>query len=385
MREDISIYIHIPFCKKKCYYCDFVSFDNKEDMIEKYINALCEEILKNAEILCEYNIKSIYFGGGTPSFIPSKYIVQIMDTLKLFISDDITKKEITIEVNPNSATFEKLSNYYSAGINRISIGLQTTHDKILKNIGRSHTFVDFKNTLKAANDIGFRNISLDLIYPLPGLHLNMFKDSLQTILNLKNEYNIKHISVYNLEIHPNTRLEFLLKEKFMSLCSEDEEYEMRTLLNDTLEKNGFTKYEISNYAKEGFKSKHNLCYWNQDKYLGFGVNSSSFFNGKRYQNTKSLDEYISFMSNDKDLVIYSEELDKLALMKEYAILRLRLKEGINLVEFKKKFNTNFFDIFNDEISSLQKDNLVFINKQNNSISLTKRGEEVANIVWEIFI
>ncbi len=383
MRENIGIYIHIPFCKKKCFYCDFVSYENKENLIQEYIDTVCLEILQNAEILSEYNISTIYFGGGTPSLIKVEYIEKILNTLKLFVTDEKEIKEITIEINPNSASLDKLEKYYNLGINRLSIGLQSTHDKILRNIGRLHTFNDFKEVLKNANAVGFKNISVDLIYPLPGLNLSGFKETLNSVIKLKDEFNIKHISVYNLEVHENTRLDFLLKEGFVSLCNEDEEYKMREELNKRLQDNGFVKYEISNYAYPGFESKHNLCYWNQEKYIGFGVNASSFFNLKRYRKTSNIDKYIDGIKNNKNIVVETEELDKLSLMKEYIILKLRLSKGIEISEFKQKFGTDIFDIFNTEFNSLKKDNLVNITSKN--ISLTNRGEEVANIVWEMFV
>ena len=383
MRENIGIYIHIPFCKKKCFYCDFVSYENKENLIQEYIDTVCLEILQNAEILSEYNISTIYFGGGTPSLIKVEYIEKILNTLKLFVTDEKEIKEITIEINPNSASLDKLKKYYNLGINRLSIGLQSTHDKILRNIGRLHTFNDFKEVLKNANAVGFKNISVDLIYPLPGLNLSGFKETLNSVIKLKDEFNIKHISVYNLEVHENTRLDFLLKEGFVSLCNEDEEYKMREELNKRLQDNGFVKYEISNYAYPGFESKHNLCYWNQEKYIGFGVNASSFFNLKRYRNTSNIDKYIDGIKNNKNIVVETEELDKLSLMKEYIILKLRLSKGVEISEFKQKFGTDIFDIFNTEFNSLKKDNLVNITSKN--ISLTSRGEEVANIVWEMFV
>lgn len=383
MRENIGIYIHIPFCKKKCFYCDFVSYENKENLIQEYIDAVCLEILQNAEILSEYNISTIYFGGGTPSLIKAEYIEKILNTLKLFVTNEKEINEITIEVNPNSASLDKLEKYYNLGINRLSIGLQSTHDKILRNIGRLHTFNDFKEVLKNANAVGFKNISVDLIYPLPGLNLSSFKETLNSVIKLKDEFNIKHISVYNLEVHENTRLDFLLKEGFVSLCNEDEEYKMREELNKRLQDNGFVKYEISNYAYPGFESKHNLCYWNQEKYIGFGVNASSFFNLKRYRNTSNIDKYIDGIKNNKNIVVETEELDKLSLMKEYIILKLRLSKGVEIYEFKQKFGTDIFDIFNTEFNSLKKDNLVNITSKN--ISLTNRGEEVANIVWEMFV
>lgn len=383
MRENIGIYIHIPFCKKKCFYCDFVSYENKENLIQEYIDTVCLEILQNAEILSEYNISTIYFGGGTPSLIKAEYIEKILNTLKLFVTDEKEIKEITIEINPNSASLDKLEKYYNLGINRLSIGLQSTHDKILRNIGRLHTFNDFKEVLKNANAVGFKNISVDLIYPLPGLNLSGFKETLNSVIKLKDELNIKHISVYNLEVHENTRLDFLLKEGFVSLCNEDEEYKMREELNKRLQDNGFVKYEISNYAYPGFESKHNLCYWNQEKYIGFGVNASSFFNLKRYRKTSNIDKYIDGIKNNKNIVVETEELDKLSLMKEYIILKLRLSKGVEISEFKQKFGTDIFDIFNTEFNSLKKDNLVNITSKN--ISLTSRGEEVANIVWEMFV
>ncbi len=383
MRENIGIYIHIPFCKKKCFYCDFISYENKENLIQEYIDTVCLEILQNAEILSEYNISTIYFGGGTPSLIKVEYIEKILNTLKLFVTDEKEIKEITIEINPNSASLDKLEKYYNLGINRLSIGLQSTHDKILRNIGRLHTFNDFKEVLKNANAVGFKNISVDLIYPLPGLNLSGFKETLNSMIKLKDEFNIKHISVYNLEVHENTRLDFLLKEGFVSLCNEDEEYKMREELNKRLQDNGFVKYEISNYAYPGFESKHNLCYWNQEKYIGFGVNASSFFNLKRYRNTSNIDKYIDGIKNNKNIVVETEELDKLSLMKEYIILKLRLSKGVEISEFKQKFGTDIFDIFNTEFNSLKKDNLVNITSKN--ISLTNRGEEVANIVWEMFV
>lgn len=384
MKEDIGIYIHIPFCNRKCYYCNFTSFEKKEEKIEKYIDALCIEILKNSEILSEYNIKTVYFGGGTPSYIDAKYIEKIMDTLKLFSKQsDFEFVEVTIEVNPNSANLEKLIKYKNCGINRISVGVQSTHDEVLKNIGRLHNFSDVENTLKNIKKAGIDNVSVDLMYPLPNLNLKMFEETLETINCFKEVYNIKHVSIYNLEIHENTKLDFLLKEKFLSLPDEDEEYLMKEMLNTKLNNYGFNKYEISNYALKGYESKHNLTYWKQGKYLGFGVGASSFFSGCRYKNIDDIDKYVDGISNDKYIISEKEELDKLDLMKEYIILNLRLMSGINVKEFSKKFNKNIFEIFGTELDFLIKNALITHDK--NILYLSKRGEEVANLVWEKFI
>lgn len=392
MKQELGIYIHIPFCISKCYYCNFVSYVEKEYIIEEYINSLCMEILQNAEILSEYNISTIYFGGGTPSYIDEKYIKQIMDTLSLFKKDD-SFLEVTIEVNPNSITLEKLREYKRCGINRISIGLQSTHNDILKTIGRKHTIDDFLTTLKHCKEANFDNISLDLIYPLPNLTLKRFSDTLDYIINIKDEYNIKHISIYNLEIHEESKLNFLLKEGYVTLANEDEEYEMKELLEEKLESNQFIKYEISNFCLKGFESKHNINYWNQGIYLGFGVCASSFFASTRYKNTDNIEDYIKRIHSNISPIVEKNSLDLLSLMKEFIILKLRLKEGFNTSEFRK-FGKDIFDLFSEELKELEESKLIEIKRIDKclkhhtpcyNIYLTKRGFEVANIVWEKFI
>ncbi len=385
MKEDIGIYIHVPFCSNKCYYCNFISYTNLESLISNYVDAVCMEILKNAEILCEYNIKTVYFGGGTPSYIEEKYIEKIMNTLKLFSKNENDNEfiEVTIEVNPNSCNYQKLLSYKKCGINRLSIGIQSTHDSVLKNIGRIHNYNDIISVLENANKANFDNISIDLIYPLPGLDLKMFDDTLKYMKVYKEKYNLKHISVYNLEVHENTKLEFLLKENFLSLPDEEVEYEMKELLENNLEMFDFEKYEISNYALKGYSSNHNTTYWKQEQYLGFGVSSSSFFNGCRYKNTDNINEYIYAINNNENIICQKQDLDKLSLMKEYIILNLRLTDGISLYEFEKKFEKNIFELFKEEFDYFINNGLIIY--KDNRLYLSKRGTEVANIVWEKFI
>ncbi|MEG1705410.1 MAG: radical SAM family heme chaperone HemW [Clostridia bacterium] len=383
MNKDIGIYIHIPFCTSKCYYCDFVSYCNKDEYIQTYVDSLCNEILENSDILNEYNIISIYIGGGTPSYIDSKYIVKILDTLKIFVTHDIS---ITIEVNPNSVSENKVTDYVNSGINRFSIGLQSTNNNILSCIGRKHTYEDFLNALTIINNHGITNISVDLIYPLPGLKLIDLDNSLNKVISLKDKYNIKHISIYNLEIHEGTKLDFLLKENFLSLCDEDEEYDMKEHIKSKLNENGYNRYEISNYAIDGYESEHNLNYWKQGIYLGFGVAASSFFNGTRYKNTDSIEEYIEYFlksNHIKSIISEKEELDKLALMREYVILNLRLIEGINIMNFKQRFKVDIFDLFKKEIDKMLNKELLQVTRTN--VFLTEKGKDFANIVWEEFI
>ena len=383
MNNDLGIYIHIPFCLKKCYYCDFVSFMNKEDMIERYIYALCTEILQNADILCERKVDTIYIGGGTPSYIDAKYIKQILDTIYMVI-DRKDLKEVTIECNPNSITKEKMDIYKECGINRVSIGLQSTHNDVLKTIGRVHSFEDFQNALDIVKSAGIENISVDLIYPLPNLDFKRFKESVDYVIGLKDK-NVKHVSIYNLEVHENTKLDFILKEGYVSLVDEDEEYEMYSYLKDTLENNGFHRYEISNYALPGFESNHNTRYWNQQEYLGFGVNASSFFNSSRYKNIPNLENYIEYINTNVPTKTEVEDLDLLSLMKEYIILSLRKTEGLSLINFKSKYKKDVFDLFKIEIDELIGKGLLILDNTNNALKLTDRGLEVANIVWEAFV
>lgn len=383
MNNEIGVYIHIPFCLSKCFYCDFASFAKKEDKIEQYVYALCNEILKNAEILSQYKITTIYIGGGTPSYIDEKYIKQILDTLMLFVNKE-DLKEVTIELNPNSVTKEKLLTYKEAGVNRLSIGLQSTYDNILKKIGRVHKLEDFENALNLANEIGFNNISLDLIYPLPDLDFEQFRDSIDYVLSLKDK-NIKHISIYNLEVHENTKLAFLLNEGYVTLVDEDEEYEMYKYLKDTFEENGYHRYEISNYALSGYESKHNLRYWNQELYLGFGSGASSFFGGARYSNIKNIEKYIECIENNCSTIDNEsyEELDLLSLMKEYVMLSLRKTDGLDVVKFNNKYKKDVYEIFGEELKELENNKLII--KDGNHIKLTSRGLEVANLVWEKFV
>lgn len=384
MNKKLGIYIHIPFCYSRCYYCDFVSFTNiADDCISKYIDAVCSEILQYSEILSEYDISSIYFGGGTPSFIDSKYIVKILDTLKLFLKDDMKNIEVTIEANPNSITESKIKDYVSSGINRISIGLQSTDDTILKKIGRAHTYNDFLNALNICKKYSLKNISVDLIYPLPDLDINKFNFSLNLLMNLKDEFNIKHISIYNLELHEGTKLDFLIKQKYEKLVDEDEEMQMKRLFEKILSQNGYINYEISNFACKGFESKHNLNYWNQGQYLGFGVNASSFFVGSRYTNTSDLNQYIQDILDKKSVVKDIDQLDMLALIKEYIILKLRLKDGFNVKNFKLKFGVDVYSLFKTNIKKMI--DLKLLQKQDDNIFLTPKGKDLANIVWEEFI
>lgn len=370
--KEIGIYVHIPYCKSKCYYCDFISFSKKEETIEKYIESIKKEIDECK--LTGFNIKTIYIGGGTPSYIESKYILDIVAKIKeKFIV--LQNAEITIEVNPGTVTKEKLQDYKKAGVNRLSIGLQSTDNKTLKQIGRIHTYEEFLETYDLARELGFKNINIDFIFALPN------SDEWGTALQISEIINLKpeHISSYSLILEENTKLKELVESGEVELPSEDEERKMYWKMKNLLEENGYKHYEISNFAIPGHESKHNIDCWNQKEYLGFGVAAHSYFNGERYSNSKTIEEYIENY-NSKNI---EEKQDKEMMAKEYMMLGLRKIEGVSISEFERKFQINPLFYFRFEISKLVEEELIEIDLDN--IKLTEKGLDFANKVFEEFV
>lgn len=380
--KELGIYIHIPFCKQKCYYCDFVSYANKEEKIQEYIKCLQEEIGIESEKYKneEYEITTIYIGGGTPSFIDASYIERIINTIKQNYKL-YENPEITIEVNPGTINEEKIRKYKDIEINRISIGLQTTKDNLLKQIGRIHTYEEFLNCYKIVKKIGIDNINVDLMLGLPNQTLGDLKESLIEVINLKPN----HISLYSLILEENTILEKMVSQNMAKLPEEDLEREMYWTTKDILEENGYIHYEISNFSKKGYESKHNLNCWNQKEYLGFGVAAHSYIKNKRYCNTNNIEEYIKNVQNGKILNnrTICEIQNKIEEQKEYMLLGLRKIQGIDIQEFKNKFIDNPIYIFHKELEKLVKEELVEIDL--NQIKLTSKGLDFANLVWEEFV
>ena len=371
--ENIGIYVHIPFCMRKCYYCDFCSYPGKLEKQEDYVQALKDEIKERSKRVKNY-VDTIYIGGGTPSIIDASYIAEILNCIR----DNYKVKknaEITIEVNPGTVTENKLLLYREAGINRLSIGLQSTKDKLLEEIGRIHKYEDFLNTYKLAKEIGFKNINVDLMIGLPEQTLQDVEDSLIDIITLKP----KHISVYSLILEENTKLEVLVNLGKLDLPTDEVEREMYWKVKEVLEANGYEHYEISNFAKKGYKSKHNYNCWKQHSYLGFGVAAHSYYNNIRYSNTNSLGEYLQNPDNKK--IEETQELED--AKKEYMMLGLRTIEGVSISEFKQKYVDNPLYLFKNELNKLTEEGLVEIDLDN--IKLTNKGLDLANLVWEEFV
>ena len=380
--KKLGVYIHIPFCKQKCYYCDFVSYTNNEKYFEKYVQALIMEIdnffQKNNN---ETEIETIYIGGGTPSIIDAKYIKKIMTKLQEK-NALITAKEITIEVNPGTVTEEKLRTYKKIGINRLSIGLQSTDNEILKTIGRIHSYEDFLDTYKLARNQGFDNINVDLMIGLPNQKISDVKSSLEKITELKPE----HISVYSLIVEENTPIEKMLNIGKLELPDEELERNMYWYVKNFLELNGYKHYEISNFAKEGYESKHNLNCWNQKEYIGFGVAAHSYIDDVRFGNTGSIEEYLENCENgefEKNRIIDEVEKDVFSREQEFMLIGLRKIDGVSIQDFKNKFGDNPIFVFKNELSKLVEDGLVVVDFD--SIRLTNKGLDLANLVWEEFV
>lgn len=369
--KEIGVYVHIPFCKRKCYYCDFISFCEKDELQEKYINTVIQEIEDFFNLNKNVKIKTIYIGGGTPSFIDGKYIEKIMN---IFNKENVV--EATIEVNPGSASLEKLKKYKECGINRLSIGLQSTEDRLLKKIGRIHNYNDFLATYNLAREVGFDNINVDLMIGLPGQTIEDVKSSLNKVINL----NPSHISVYSLIVEENTIIYNLIEQNKIVLPDEELERNMYWYVKNYLELDGYEHYEISNFAKNGKKSLHNWDCWNQKEYIGFGASAHSYLNRKRFCNIGVLEEYIKDFKNTKEV---QEVQSFYETKQEYMLLGLRKIKGVCISDFKNKFGENPIFLFKNELNKLIEEDLLEITT--NNIKLTNKGLNFANLVWEEFV
>ncbi|HCQ54835.1 MAG TPA: oxygen-independent coproporphyrinogen III oxidase [Clostridiales bacterium] len=375
-KNKIGIYVHIPFCKKKCDYCDFISYCGKDDLIEKYVDSVKKEI---DHVKIKSEITTIYIGGGTPSYIDSKFIVQILEKIKeKNVAQDA---EITIEVNPGTVTQEKLQDYIDCGINRISIGLQTTNDELLKQIGRIHNYEQFLETYKLAKKVGFKNINVDLMLGLPNQRIIDLKESLENVLRLAP----KHISVYSLIVEEGTPIANKIKNGKLKLLDDELERNMYWYVKNTLELNGYKHYEISNFAKKGYESKHNMNCWNQMEYVGIGTAAHSYRDITRYSNTEDIKEYIKNVQKgefEKNRIIHEIQKEEDS-KKEFMLLGLRKIDGLKISEFKNKFGDNPIYLYRNELKKLSDEKLIII--QDDNIRLSNKGIDLANLVWEEFV
>ncbi len=393
MIKDTGIYIHIPFCIQKCKYCDFLSFDMNtctkanEENIEKYFKALWTEIRATAALDTNSQgtdkgqvIKSIFFGGGTPSMVDSKYIVETLSTIYKCFSVE-KNVEITIECNPGTVTLEKLKAYKECGINRISIGLQSANDHDLKVIGRIHTFEQFLESYTLVTKAGFDNVNIDVMSALPYQTFEAYVESLEKIIALKPT----HISAYSLILEEDTPLYDMVNAdgSDMLLPSEEDEREMYYKTAEILKANGYEQYEISNFAKADYHCKHNCLYWNRGQYFGFGLGASSYINNVRYKNISDFGTYIENSSIPASIHTEETPITKDDSMSEFMYLGLRFIEGVNANQFSKEFGLTLEDVFGEEIKKLL--SLELLEKTDIGYRLTKYGIDVSNYAMSFFV
>ena len=374
----LGLYIHIPFCVRKCKYCDFNSFKLNIDEKKKYLSALSKEMELYKEKIGQKEIDSIFVGGGTPSILNEEEIKILFDNINLNfkIKEDA---EITMECNPGTLTLNKLKIMKKCGVNRLSIGLQAVQNHHLKYIGRIHTFEEFEKNYHEAKKVGFDNINIDLMYALPNQTKEDWMESLEKVVNL----NPTHISAYSLILEENTELFDMYERKEFKLLDEDTDIEMYEYTINYLKSHGYNQYEISNYAKKGFECKHNILYWKCENYVGIGTSASGFLDEIRYNNLFEIDKYEELILNGKKPIEWEEKLSIKDKIEESIFLGLRMNEGIKFKDFKNKYDFNFLEEYKNEIEKLTKLQLIDINET--GMKLTQKGKEISNSVFVEFI
>ena len=375
----LGLYIHIPFCVEKCFYCDFNSYkiQNKNEKKE-YIKNLKKEINLYKEEFKDKYFDTIFLGGGTPSILEGEELEEIFN--EIYKNFSILKDaEITIECNPGTLTKKKLQTMKKCGVNRLSIGLQTTQNKNLKYIGRIHTYEIFEKNYKEALEVGFENINIDLMYSLPNQSFDEYKESLDKVIRL----SPTHISSYSLILEENTKLHKMYENKEFELNSDELDIKIYDYTIDKLKENGYNHYEISNYSKNNYECKHNIIYWKCENYLGLGAGASGYINNIRYKNVDSINDYNRLLKNNQKPI---EEINKLTSkdkIEEAIIMNLRMTEGIDILEFNKKYDINFKEKYNNILEKLKYENLII--EKNNRVFFTRRGRQISNTVLIEFL
>lgn len=377
--KNLELYIHIPFCVRKCAYCDFLSGPAESATIEKYVEKVIEEIgAHGISGLSEGTlVTTIFFGGGTPSILSGNQMQRLMNALRehFAISEDA---EISMEANPGTVTIEKLEAYRQAGVNRISFGLQSAKNEELKLLGRIHTWEEFLESFQLARKCGFDNINVDLISAIPKQTMESWEFSVKQVVSL----NPEHISAYSLIIEEGTP--FFEKygegtEGEFLLPPEEEEREMYHLTEMLLEEAGYHRYEISNYAKQGKECKHNLGYWERQDYLGIGLGASGFMDNVRYKNTDELQKYLTCAGDLEKIQEDREELSMSAQMEEFIFLGLRKMKGISVEEFESMFGQTLEECYGENIKRMKLANLLV--QEDRFLRLTKKGIDISNYVF----
>lgn len=374
--KKMGLYIHIPFCVKKCNYCDFLSAPSSKQVQIAYMDTLQKEIKEKAIAYKDWCVDTIFIGGGTPTSVPYETIVKMMDTVRAEFCLD-KDCEITIECNPGTVTGETLKAYRAAGINRLSIGLQSADDELLKELGRIHTYEQFLETYTWAREAGFENVNVDVMSGLPGQSIEQYEDTLKKLVEL----HVEHISAYSLIIEEGTPFFKQYEEDQLDLPDEETERDMYYRTKTMLDEAGFSRYEISNYAKKGYECRHNVRYWRREDYLGLGLGASSCMENVRFKNTDWLDEYVlesKYM--DKCDV---QELSSQECMEEFMFLGLRMTKGVSKTKFADTFGVTMNEVYERALSKLKEQKLIA--EEGDFVFLTEYGLDVSNRVWVEFL
>ena len=374
-----GIYVHIPFCMKKCNYCDFVSFPlTNEQAVLDYLQCLQKEIQLSGVECRKKEFTSIYFGGGTPTLLDSAHLIELLESIR--VNFNISPcPEVTVETNPGTLTLEKAQKLQDAGFNRISIGVQSTSAKLLNDMGRMHTAGDVQESLRIAKKAGFSNINVDLIYGLPHQFIPEWLQTLQEMVTEKPA----HIAVYGLKVEDKTVWGRLLEEGKLLLPPEDDVCAMYLEAGKLLQKSGYIHYEISNWAKPGYESKHNKVYWLAGEYVGVGLNAASYLDGTRFSNTASPAKYIMHLQvadfpREEIYPLSTEEQ-----MSETMLMGLRLRQGVNKKLFKERFNCFPEEVYGEKIKKLIA--LKLLEADDCTLKLTKKGLLLANLALVEFV
>ena len=372
-RIPLELYVHIPFCVRKCQYCDFLSGPSDEETKDRYIEALLKEI-RAAEHTEDYEIVSVFIGGGTPSALKAEAIASIMSTLQeqFFFCEDA---EVTIEANPGTVDLEKLTIYRNVGINRLSLGLQSTDAEELKLLGRIHSYEEFLKSYEWAREAGFSNINIDLMFAIPGQTGEAWRQHLYQVAEL----NPEHISAYSLIIEEGTPF----AEQNLDLPDEDTEYQMYEDTAEILERYGYRQYEISNYAKQGYMCRHNAGYWQRREYLGFGLGASSLYRGMRFSNTRRMQEYLKESRNPDQIRKDVTVLSRNERIEEFMFLDLRMTEGISEKKFEENFDVRLMDVYGDILQKYEETG--FMEHIETKWRLTRKGIHVSNHILADFL
>lgn len=377
--KPLELYFHIPFCVRKCLYCDFLSAAHDKTVQDAYMEALLKEVVGRAEECAEYEVQTIFIGGGTPSVVDAAWIERLLKTVrKHFVMAQ--GAEISMEVNPGTVDLDELLQYRRAGVNRLSIGLQSANDEELKMLGRIHTFNQFLDTYKWTGEAGFDNCNVDIMAALPGQTMESYRETLEKVLSLNPPP--KHISAYSLIVEEGTPFAELNEQKKLCLPEEETEREMYWDTHKILLEAGYEHYEISNYAMPGYACRHNVGYWKRRDYLGFGIGAASLLENRRFSNESELEKYIEEPLKCREEAV---SLTAKEQMEEFMFLGLRMRNGIGVKEFEEEFGETLREVYGIVIDKNIREGLLHMSEDGAYLALTDRGIDISNYVLAQFL